>query len=175
MKRVCLPLVQTIVLCPFATFSTSAQSPNPGQAKADFAVSQGQSNATWVAVTRLAPDTVLNISAKTGGGHCVLISVSDSSVTCRHGSAAREVRRDDIKRIRLSRRGRSALIGFAIGAGGGQAQVLGSVRLLTAPIRAAYSTYREGSPQESALRSAYSLEEPQAPSSDTQAMFSLGR
>src|ERR1700761_5265145 len=82
-------------------------------------MSSEQPDAMWLPVTRLAPGTALKISASKGGGHCVLQSVSDSAVSCRHRSSTREVRREDIKRIRISRRGVSTVTGLAIGAGAG--------------------------------------------------------
>ncbi len=74
---------------------------------------------SWSPVTQLAPNTRLKVSATKNGGDCALQSVSASSLVCLHGSTTREVRREDIKSIKLARRGRSGAGGLAIGAGAG--------------------------------------------------------
>ena len=58
---------------------------------------------------------------KTGKGAfwCSFQSADAESVTCRHGKQTETRTRADVLRISVSHRGRSILVGAAIGAGGG--------------------------------------------------------
>lgn len=79
----------------------------------------------WAAVTRLAPGTQVRIdlsSGKTAGG--TLQNAATDSVTIQSGAGQETLPRTQIGRVQVKgggRRGRHALIGMAIGAGGGLA------------------------------------------------------
>ena len=81
--------------------------------------SQASASAPWAFVMRLPQGSRFNVKAKQGGGDCVLQSASEDGLVCLRGSTTRTVRREDIRRIRLLKRGRSAAVGLAIGALGG--------------------------------------------------------
>ncbi len=74
---------------------------------------------SWERVQGLAPGARLRISAKPGGGSCVLESVSAQGLVCRHGASTRTVLRADIKSVKYASRGRSAGIGLLVGLGVG--------------------------------------------------------
>jgi hypothetical protein len=79
--------------------------------------SPAQAPDAWAHVQQLAPGTPLKVGADKGGGACTLQSVSADSLVCAHGASTRSIPRTAIKTVKLARRGRSALLGLALGAG----------------------------------------------------------
>jgi len=96
-------------LLALATLSASTQQPalQPAQPPA---------GSNWQHVQAFPIGASINVKALTNHASCTLKSVSDDSLTCTHGKDI-VFQRADIMTIQISRRGRSALIGAAIGGG----------------------------------------------------------
>ena len=75
----------------------------------------------WSRVQALTANTSLHISARTHNAHCRLKTVEADTLTCVVADGARtEVyQRSDIKSIKVPHRGRSTVVGLAIGGGAG--------------------------------------------------------
>jgi hypothetical protein len=72
----------------------------------------------WQRVQVLPIGTSINVAAKTGHGNCKLKNVDADTLTCTHGKDI-VFQRTDIVTVKVPRRGRSTLIGMAIGGGAG--------------------------------------------------------
>jgi uncharacterized protein YcfJ len=72
----------------------------------------------WQRIQALPAGVSINIKAKTSQTGCKLKSVDAGSLTCTHGKDI-VFQRSEILTVKTPSRGRSALIGMAIGAGGG--------------------------------------------------------
>jgi len=76
---------------------------------------QPSAGSNWQHVQMLPIGASINVKARTSQAACTLKSVDADSLTCTHGKDI-VFQRADILTIKISRRGRSALIGTAIGA-----------------------------------------------------------
>jgi uncharacterized protein YcfJ len=72
----------------------------------------------WQRVQALPAGQSINVSARTSHAGCTLKSVDADSLTCTHGKDL-VFQRANIVNIKLPHRGRSTLVGMAVGAGGG--------------------------------------------------------
>jgi hypothetical protein len=72
----------------------------------------------WQRVQALPAGASINIKAKTSHASCKLKSVDADSLTCTHGKDL-VFQRADIVNIKVPHRGRSTLVGLAVGAGVG--------------------------------------------------------
>ena len=77
----------------------------------------------WQHVMALPINTYIHVDARTRHSLCTLKTVADASLTCEQdiGVGTKEVtfQRDEIKTVKIARRGRSAVLGGGIGAGAG--------------------------------------------------------
>src|ERR1035437_10799464 len=101
----------TIVLT-LTTLSMSAQQIVPSPA------SQPHAGSNWQHVQALPVGASIQVKASKSHASCKLKSVDADSLTCTSNKDL-VFQRNDIVTIKVPRRGRSALIGTAIGAGGG--------------------------------------------------------
>ena len=76
------------------------------------------SGSGWQRVQALRAGTSINVKAKTGHASCKVKTVDPDSLTCTHGKDL-VFQRTDIQTVKVPHRGRSALVGLAIGGGGG--------------------------------------------------------
>ena len=81
----------------------------------------------WERVQALPSGTSVNVHAKGHHGGCRIKAVDADSITCVGGDGARTevIQKSEVKKISISHRGRSTLIGLGIGAGVGG--ILGAV------------------------------------------------
>jgi hypothetical protein len=92
------------------TLALSAQQPiAPGQAPA---------SSSWQHVQALRAGTSINVKARTSHASCTLRAVDDDTLTCTRGKDL-VFQRSDILTIKDPHRGRSTLVGLAIGGGAG--------------------------------------------------------
>ena len=106
------PLAALLALTTLAAATAPAQQSSP----------QPPAGSNWQHVQVLPAGSSLIVSARTGHTSCTLKSVDADSLTCTHGKDI-VLQRTDILTIKISRRGRSALI--ALAAGGGAGALLG--------------------------------------------------
>jgi hypothetical protein len=99
-------------LLALTTISAAAQTP----AAQPVSATLGGSN--WQNVQTLPIGTSIEVTVHTAHANCKLRSVDADTLTCTQGKDV-VFQRADITTIKIRRRGRSALIGAAIGAGGG--------------------------------------------------------
>jgi hypothetical protein len=112
-------LLTMLCLCSFLEVSASGQSSHPPAGGTNLVQGRPEPTDAWSRVLQIAPNTPLRVSASKHGGNCIFQSATASGIVCLHGSKTREVQREDIKSIKLARRGRSTGLGLAIGAGAG--------------------------------------------------------
>jgi hypothetical protein len=97
-----------------ATLAAAIALPAPAQAAPP-------AGSDWQHVMALPINTYIHVDARTRHSVCTLKAVADDSLACEHdtGVGTKELtfQRDEIKAIKIARRGRSALIGAGIGAG----------------------------------------------------------
>ena len=74
--------------------------------------------AGWQKVQALAAGTSIKVKTRTGNTACTLKSVDAGALTCNHGKDI-VIQQADILTVKVPHRGRSALVGLAIGGGGG--------------------------------------------------------
>lgn len=98
-----------LVLALMPTLSTSAQQPAPTSPPA---------GSNWQHVQVLPVGQSINVSARTSHASCKLKSVDADTLTCTHGKDL-VFQRTDIVNIKFPHRGRSTLVGLAIGGGTG--------------------------------------------------------
>lgn len=89
--------------------SCSVSGQTPGQAP----------NGDWHRVERISPHTQIKIWADHRHGHCFVYSVDEEKLICSRGGGADTIsfRRNEIRKIKLARRGHSTLDGLLLGAG----------------------------------------------------------
>jgi len=97
------------ILLVAASFANAQQAVQPAQPP---------SGSNWQHVQALPIGASINVKARTGHLSCALKNVDADSLTCVHGKDT-VFQRTDIQKITIPRRGRSALIGTAIGGGAG--------------------------------------------------------
>ena len=89
--------------------------PSPSHAIAD----------SWHNLSAVAPHTHIHVAADHGGSTCYFIAVDDQNLTCGHKNGLEKGRhvfpRADVKSVKLTRYGVSALGGLGIGTGVGAA------------------------------------------------------
>ena len=73
----------------------------------------------WAHVQTLSPGAHVHIKTGKGMLWCSFQSADAQSITCRHGKHTETRTQADVLRISVSHRGRSILVGAAIGASGG--------------------------------------------------------
>jgi hypothetical protein len=79
---------------------------------------QPPSGSNWAHVKALPANTKVHIATDHGGKTCRIFAVSEETLTCAKGEQAGLVlQRAEIKHIKLTHHGRSALVGAAIGGG----------------------------------------------------------
>jgi hypothetical protein len=93
----------------------SAPTQQPAQQPA-----QPPAGSNWQRVQALPAGTSINVTARTSHLACKLKSVDADTLTCTHGKDA-IFQRSEILSIKVPRRGRSTLVGLAIGGGAGAA------------------------------------------------------
>jgi hypothetical protein len=93
----------------------SAPAQQPAQQPA-----QPPTGSNWQHVQALPVGASINVKARRSHTGCTLKNVDADTLTCTHGKDI-VFQRADILTIQISRRGRSALIGLAIGGGAGAA------------------------------------------------------
>jgi hypothetical protein len=103
----------------FICFCMSGSAQNSSQrVQPNSAVHSG-----WNRVQQLPAQTEVHVKADRKKVTCRIDAVTEDKLTCSstkgNGSSSYEFSRTEIKTVKLSRRGRSALIGLAIGAGVG--------------------------------------------------------
>jgi hypothetical protein len=80
-------------------------------------------HSTWNRVQQLPAQTEINVNADRKNVTCRIDAVTDDKLTCSstkgHGGGSYEFSRREIKRVQLSRRGKSGMVGVAVGAGVG--------------------------------------------------------
>src|ERR1035437_4538396 len=81
---------------------------------------QPPAGSNWQHVQALPAGNSLNVNARTSHLACKLKSVDADTLTCTHGKDV-VFQRSEILSIKIPRRGRSTLIGLAIGGGAGSA------------------------------------------------------
>jgi opacity protein-like surface antigen len=81
-------------------------------------VAAASAGAGWQKVQALAAGTSIKVKTRTGNATCTLKGVDAGALTCNHGKDI-VIQQADILTIRVAHRGRSALVGLAIGGGGG--------------------------------------------------------
>jgi hypothetical protein len=79
---------------------------------------QPPAGSNWQHVQALPPGTAIQVQTRTSNAKCALKSVDADSLTCIHGKDL-VFQRSEIRSIKIPRRGRSALVGLAIGGGAG--------------------------------------------------------
>jgi hypothetical protein len=79
---------------------------------------QAPPGSSWQKVQALPAGTAIKVKTRTGNTACTLKGVDAGSLTCNHGKDI-VIQQADILTIRVAHRGRSALVGLAIGGGGG--------------------------------------------------------
>src|SRR5215472_16606869 len=93
----------------------SSPAPSPAPAITD----------TWHHLSVLPPQTHIHVAADHGGSTCYFIAVDDQNLTCGHKNGSEKGRhvfpRADVKSVKLTRYGISALGGLGIGTGVGAA------------------------------------------------------
>jgi hypothetical protein len=99
-------------LLAFTTLSATAQQP------AQQPVPPPLAGSNWQRVQALAAGTSINVKARASHASCKLKSVDADTLTCTHGKDL-VFQRTDIVNIKVPHRGRSTLIGLAIGGGTG--------------------------------------------------------
>jgi hypothetical protein len=73
---------------------------------------------SWQRIEQLPVHTAVNVSKDNGKLSCSITAVTDDQLTCStKGSNAVQISRAEIKSIKLSNRGRSAVVGLLLGAG----------------------------------------------------------
>ena len=75
----------------------------------------------WARVQAEPKGSNINVKARSNSGTCLLATVTEDTLTCTRKGQDVTYARADILRIRRPHRGRSTLVGLAIGAGGGAA------------------------------------------------------
>ena len=95
----------------------SAQSTN-GNSPSNTATS-APAPTGWARVQALSPGEHVHITTGQGTLWCSFESADAQSIRCRHGKQTETRTQAEVRRISVSHRGRSMLIGAAIGAGGG--------------------------------------------------------
>ena len=81
---------------------------------------QGQSprvGSNWQHVQALPTGTTLEVNARNRNLQCNLTAVTEDSLSCAHGAKRIVFGRNEIASIKISRRGRSILIGAGVGGG----------------------------------------------------------
>jgi hypothetical protein len=80
------------------------------------------SGPSWSRLEGLPSGVGIHVKALHQTTNCSFKSATETELTCVNGSGVPQVfKRDDLKRVQLRHRGRSTLVGMAIGAGGGAA------------------------------------------------------
>jgi hypothetical protein len=78
---------------------------------------------TWSHIAALPPSTRMHVAADKNGKTCYLVSSDDAKLTCSKGKDSSgdsyTFARADVKSVKLTRKGRSTLVGLLIGGGAG--------------------------------------------------------
>jgi outer membrane lipoprotein SlyB len=88
-------------------FSASAQTPSSAQPP------------SWARLQALPSGAALHVKTTKETTNCAFKSATEEALTCSDGDKAKTYPRAEVKSVKLRHRGRSALAGLAIGAGGG--------------------------------------------------------
>jgi len=102
----------------FATLLVLTTISATAQQAAQAPVAAPPASPSWQKVQALAAGTSIKVKTRTGNTACILKSVDAGALTCNHGKDI-VIQQTDILTIRVAHRGRSALVGLAIGGGGG--------------------------------------------------------
>jgi hypothetical protein len=89
-----------------------------GQATSDASSQPAKAGSNWERVRALPAATNIDVKATTGHVHCKVTRVTEDTLVCLHGETSTTFERVNIRSIKIDHRGRSALIGGAIGGGG---------------------------------------------------------
>jgi hypothetical protein len=108
------------IALPATAQTAAAPQPAPAQVVPQTAPPAGSN---WQHVMALPINTDVHVAARKSHALCTLKRIDDNSLTCERdtGVGTKELtfQRNEIKTIKLARRGRSAFIGASIGAGAG--------------------------------------------------------
>jgi hypothetical protein len=89
-----------------------------GQSPGEASSQPAKAGSNWERVRALPPATNIDVKAASGHFHCKVTQVTEDTLVCLHGKTSTTFERVNIRSIKIDRRGRSALVGGAVGGGG---------------------------------------------------------